>query len=143
MRINKYISEFMTAFFVCTTCITILEGILGMIFFPEERLPYEAFFSSPLFGFFSVLLGFVTKSKKELSVKQILFRRAIHLLLIEGMVFGLNYLSDHTFEPVVTWTLAISIAFIFVAVYVIMWLNDQRSAALFNEKLKLYQNREA
>lgn len=76
-------------------------------------------------------------------MKQILFRRAIHLLLIEGMVFGLNYLSDHTFEPVVTWTLAISIAFIFVAVYVIMWLNDQRSAALFNEKLKLYQNREA
>ena len=140
MRINKYISEFMTAFFVCTTCITILEGILGMIFFPEERLPYEAFFSPPLFVRAS---WGVTKSKKELSVRQILFRRAIHLLLIEGMVFGLNYLSDHTFEPVVTWTLAISIAFIFVAVYVIMWLNDQRSATLFNEKLKLYQNREA
>ena len=103
----------------------------------------RGFFSPPLFGFLSVLLGGVTKSKKELSVRQILFRRAIHLLLIEGMVFGLNYLSDHTFEPVVTWTLAISIAFIFVAVYVIMWLNDQRSAALFNEKLKLYQSREA
>lgn len=92
MRIKKNISEFMMAFFVCTTCITILEGILGMIFFPEERLPYEAFFSPPLFGFLSVLLGLVTKSKKELSVRQILFRRALHLLLIEGMVFG-----HHTF----------------------------------------------
>ncbi|MGN0377586.1 MAG: hypothetical protein ACI4ED_08125 [Suilimivivens sp.] len=143
MKIKKNFSEFMMTFFVCTTCITILEGTLGMIFFPQERLPYGAFFSPPLFGFFSVLFGLVTKSKRELSIKQILFRRGIHLLLIEGMVFGLNYYAGMIFEPLVAFVLALSIAFIFVAVYVIMWLNDQRSAALFNEKLKLYQNREA
>lgn len=143
MKIRKNFSEFMMTFFVCTTCITILEGTLGMIFFPQERLPYGAFFSPPLFGFFSVLFGLVTKSKRELSIKQILFRRGIHLLLIEGMVFGLNYYAGMIFEPLVAFVLAFSIAFIFVAVYVIMWLNDQRSAALFNEKLKLYQDREA
>lgn len=35
--------------------------------------------------------------------------------------------------------IACSIAIIFVLVYVVMWLNDQRSAMLFNEKLKEFQ----
>ena len=38
-------------------------------------------------------------------------------------------------------TLAFSVAAVFVAVYVVMWLNDRKSAALFNEKLKEYQGR--
>lgn len=141
MRIKKEISEFMTAFFICTTCITLLEGVLGMIFFPEMELGYDAFFSPPFFAFFSVLFGLVTKSGKELSMKQIYLRRGIHLLLIEGMVLGLNYLSGMNFEPVVLGALVVSIAVVFAAVYIIMWLNDQKSAALFNEKLKQYQSK--
>lgn len=141
MRIKKEISEFMTAFFICTTCITLLEGVLGMIFFPEMELRYDAFFSPPFFAFFSVLFGLVTKSGKELSMKQIYLRRGIHLLLIEGMVLGLNYLSGMNFEPVVLGALVVSIAVVFAAVYIIMWLNDQKSAALFNEKLKQYQSK--
>ena len=54
--------EFLMAFFVCSTCISILEGLLGMAFFPEDKFGWEAFFSPPLFGFHSVLLGLVTKS---------------------------------------------------------------------------------
>ena len=102
-----------------------------------ERHRYN---SPPIFGFFSVLFGLVTKSKKELSVKQMLFRMALHLLLIEIMVFGLNYLSGLPFEPVVVVVLALSIAVIFAAVYLVMWMNDRRSAVLFNERLKLYQS---
>ena len=67
MRINKYISKFMTAFFVCTTCITILEGILGMIFFPEVRLPYEAFFPRRFLAFCPCFLG-VSRNQKRNSV---------------------------------------------------------------------------
>lgn len=130
----------MMAFFVCTACITILEGVIGMLFFPELRFGYDAFFSPPIFGFFSVLFGLVTKSKKELSVKQMLFRMALHLNLIEILVFGLNYMSGMVFEPVAAVVLALSIALIFAAVYLVMWINDRKSAVLFNEKLKLYQS---
>lgn len=140
MRIKTMISEFMMAFFVCTACITILEGVIGMLFFPKMRFGYDAFFSPPIFGFFSVLFGLVTKSRKELSVKQMLFRMAIHLLLIEILVFGLNYLSGMVFEPLVRVVLALSIALIFAAVYLVMWINDRKNAVLFNEKLKLYQS---
>lgn len=139
MKHKSNFSEAVMSFCVCTTCITILEGILGVIFFPEMKIDYGAFFSPPLFGAISVLFGVVTRSKKELSVKQVLFRRAIHLLLIEGMVFGVNYLAGTIFPAAVSIALMFGIAVVFVMVYVILWGIDRRSATLFNQKLKEYQ----
>lgn len=141
MRTNNRLSESVMAFFVCTACITILEGVLGMLFFPEIELNYEAFFSPPLFGLFSVLLGFINYSKKELSIRQVLFRRLLHLLMIEGLVFGLNHASGITFTPVYACVLAVSIALVFISVYVVLWFADRKSAMQFNEKLKIYQSR--
>lgn len=139
MKHKSRFVEALIAFCVCTTCITILEGVLGMLFFPEESLSYGAFFSPPLFGSISILFGVVTWSKKELSVNRILFRRAIHLLLIEGMVFGLNYIAGVIFPTIVSIALFLGIALVFIMVYVILWVNDQKSAMLFNEKLREYQ----
>lgn len=127
------------AFMICTTCITILEGIAGMILYPDQKLGFDAFFSPPLFGFCSVLLGVVTYSKKELSVKQVLIRRGLHLLLIECLIFGVNYAVGNYFEPLHFFALAAAIALVFVTVYVVLWLNDKRSAEMFNEQLKRYQ----
>lgn len=131
--------QFMLVFFIVTACITILSGILGMIFMPDVRFGYEAFLSPPIFGFLSALSGLVTKSRKELSVGQMLFREFLQLLLIEVMVFGVNYVFGTTFTWELNITLALSIAVIFILVYVIMWLNDQRSAVAFNAKLVEFQ----
>lgn len=141
MRIRTEMAEFLTAFFICTTCITLLEGVVGMLFFPEEKFGYEAFFSPPLFALFSTLFGLVAKSKKELSVKQVIFRRFLHLLMIEALVLGLNHMAGRKYTPIALFTLIFSIAIVFVSVYFFVWLNDRRSAALFNEKLKQYQKR--
>lgn len=131
------------AFFVCTSCITILEGVIGMLFFPQITFRYEAFFSPPLFGLFSTLFGVVNYSRKELSIKQVLIRRFFHLLMIEGLVFGTNYSAGTLlFQPLFVCTLAISIAFIFILVYVVLWLGERQSAMQFNEKLKVYQSRQ-
>lgn len=139
---SEAITEFLVTFLVCTAAICILEGVIGMIFMPEQKFGYEAFFSPPLFAFFSVLLGLVTYSKKELTVKQVLFRRALHLLLIEALVFGLNYASGITFPLPAGIALAFAIMVIFVMVYLIMYINDKRSAKLFNEELKRFQENE-
>lgn len=141
MKNRKDFFEPIIAFMVCTACITIMEGIVGMLFFPDQKMGYEAYFSPPIFGFCSVLFGFVTHSKKELSVKQVLIRRGIHLLLIEGLVLGVNYAAGAIFNPLTTWVLALAIAVVFVVVYVVLWLNDRRSAILFNENLKRYQQK--
>lgn len=131
--------EFVNAFFICTACICILEGVLGMIFLPDVSMDYGAFFSPPLFGFFSALFGLVNYSKKELSVKQVIFRKCIHLLLIEGMVFGLNFLEGVTFPPFMAVVLALSIALIFFLVHWLMYLNEKKSAEQFNAELRKFK----
>lgn len=139
MKLKQKIFDMLISFCVCTTCITLLEGIMGVLFFPDVTMDYGAFFSPPLFGAVSVLFGIVTESSKELSIRQVLIRTAIHLLMIEGMVFGLNYLAGVIFPPVVCITLAIGIAVVFVMVYAITWINESKSAADFNQRLKEYQ----
>ena len=108
--------EFLMTFLDCTACICILEGFIGMLFMPEQKFGYEAYFSPPVFAFLSVLFGIVTTSKKELSMGQIVFRRILHLLMIEALVFGLNYLAGATFGIALTVSLAAAIAVIFVLV---------------------------
>ena len=105
------------------------------------RFGYEAFLTPPLFGFLSALTGLVTKSRKELSVKQTLFREFLQLLLIEAMVFGANYFWGAGFEWELSVTLAICIAVIFVLVYVVLWLNNRNSAKAFNKKLVEFQKK--
>ncbi len=141
MKHRENLLDGMMAFFVCTACITMLEGVVGMLFYPEIKLGFEAFFSPPIFAFFSTLFGVVTRSKRELSVREVLIRRGIHLLLIEGLVFGVNYAFGNIYNPLESGILAVAIAVVFVAVYGVLWLNDLRSAAAFNEKLKVYQSR--
>lgn len=141
MKNREDLRQGVMAFFVCTACITILEGFVGMLLYPETKFGFDAFFSPPIFAFFSVLFGAVTRSGKELSVKEVLIRRAIHLLLIEGMVFGLNYIFGNIYEPLAAVILAVAIGVVFIVVYGVLWLNDLRNAAAFNEKLKVYQSR--
>lgn len=139
MKDKSGIREMAEAFFVCTTCICILQGILGMMLYPTEQISYDAFLVPPLFGLLSVLFGIVTWSKEEQTIKQVLIRRAIHLALIEAMVFGVNYFAGNRFPLAEAVILAIGIAVVFVAVYVITWLSDRKSARDFNDKLKKYQ----
>lgn len=42
--------DMMMSFFICTACITILEGIIGRIF-PQLTFGYRAFFSPPFLVF--------------------------------------------------------------------------------------------
>lgn len=139
MKFKDILSELFLVFFIITACITILTGILGTLFFPDMQLGFDAFFSPPLFGFLSALTGLVTISSRELSVRQVMLRRLLQLLLIELIVFGVNYLAGNSYGLLLNVVLALSIAVVYVVVYLVIWLNDWRSAKLFNEQLKRFQ----
>lgn len=139
MRTKDLLTELVIVFCIVTTGITILEAILGTVFYPDVVFGFEAYWGPPFFGILSTLAGLVTKSRKELSAGQMLFRQFLQLLLIEGIVFGVNFVCGTMFSASQAAILAIAIAVIFVFVYFVFWLNDQRSARLFNEKLKEFQ----
>ena len=142
MKHKTTAADMLISFCICTTLICLLQGVMGVLFFPEMQLGAGAYFGPPLFGFLSVLLGMVTYSSKELTIRQVMARRAIHLALIEGMIFGLNYLAGNVFSVLLSIILAVAIAAVYILVYVILWIDDLRSAWAFNEKLKEFQERE-
>lgn len=142
MKTKKSITDFIIIFCVITTFITILEAILGCLLMPSTPLSYKAFFSPPLLGFFSTIIARITQSDKELTLKQVLFRQFIRLLMIEFLVFGVNYLTGATFEKDLTIALASGIALIFVLINVILWCNDKQNATEFNKNLKIFQEKQ-
>ena len=68
-----------------------------------------------------------------------LFRLFIQLLLIEGMVFGINLALGYRFSPFLAGIVAMEVAGIFVFVYFVMWLNERRVVREFNRKLARLQ----
>lgn len=143
MNMKKKITDFLLPFFSITSCITILQGILGTLFMPDVVLTSRAFFSPVLFGFLSTLTGYIVKSKKELTIPQLVFRKLLQLLCIEIIVFGANYLAGNRFETSLNVSLALSIALIFLIIHIFLWMNDQRNAIEFNRQLIEYQKRHA
>ncbi len=141
MNRKDVLIDFLMSFMVVTSCVTILEGVIGCIFFPHMTLGYGAFFSPPLFGFLSSLLGIVTYSRKELTIAQAFIRKGIHLILIEAMVLGVNAWAGNHYSWNAILAIVIAIAIVYVTVILVLWINDQRSASLFNESLKRYKNR--
>lgn len=141
MKSKNILSDMVMAFFVSTTLITIGSGIIGSIFLKEVTFGYSVFLSPPLIGLLSSFLSIISYSKKELSTAQIMVRRVIHLLIIEMMVFGLNYFAGVVFDLWFAVILAAFIMLIFISVYAIIWLNDKRIAKAFNEELVIFQRR--
>lgn len=141
MKSKHILFDMAIAFFVSTTLITVGSGIIGSIFLKEITFGYSVFLGPPLIGLLSSFLSIVSYSKKELSTAQIIVRRGLHLFMIEIMIFGLNYFAGVVFELWLAFILATFIMLVFIAVYVIIWLNDKRVAKEFNKELELFQRR--
>lgn len=141
MKSKNIISDIITAFFISTTFITIGTGIVGSIYFKDAVIGNEAFFGPPIIGLFTSFISIINYSKKELSMRQAIVRKVIHLFLIEGMILGLNYLSGVKFTPQLYIVIASVIMFIFITVHVLIWLNDKRTAKDFNKELEYFQAR--
>lgn len=135
----KKLIDLTIEFCVITTFITILSAVLGSLLLPGTAFGYGAFFYPPLFGLASAVITHVTRSDKAVSRARLLFSQFMQLLLIELMVFGVNYLAgaDYSFDLGVS--LAFGIAFIYVLIGIILWCNDKKNAEDFNRSLKAFQ----
>ena len=81
--------------------------------------------------------------KKELTVKQHIFRELLQLISIEIILISLG-LGVKSLEPeniALTASFALSVLIIYVLVYVIAWLLDLNSAKQINTDLKSFQSR--
>lgn len=140
MSIRMFIKRQIANYFIVVTCITFLMGILGFIYEPDSQIHYDAFFSPLLFGLLGIIPSLVSYSKRELSLKQMLIRKVIQLLLLEIIILGFSYIVGLD-KNQMALTLILAVAVIYIVVHVISWWNDDKKAKELNQELAMYQER--
>lgn len=133
-------SEFLIGFFVTSGCICLLMGVMGLLAFPEQRFGYEAFFMPLIFGVLTSLPRLLLLFKKKTNRLTPLFH-LLNLLMVEGIVIGINALAGTLISFGTTSFLALGIAVVYGMVCLVLHLNDRRIASEFNKQLSLWQEK--
>lgn len=141
MKLKDFLFRQLMIFFVLTTLITIAITILGSIFDPDAVLRYDALASPLFFAALSVLPGMIMYSKRELSVREVVFRKILQLLLIEAEVLTTAFLSPfiHTERPGTVAALVFSVIAIFAASHFFSYLSDLHTADQLTDMLTAFQ----
>lgn len=142
---KDHIREIAGSYFIAVTLINIAIFATGMLFRPEQTFGYEAFLSPPVFGFLTVIPTLIMYSRRELTVGQLLFRKAIQLLLDIVIVIAVIFAGNEMNRETVTAAIgvSVSIVFVFAAVHGIQWLLDRKTARELTEQLAAFQKHNA
>ena len=126
------------------TLITVLMILLGNLLDRGRVFSYDAFFSPLIYALIGTAATMVTRSDKELSVRSLILRKVISLLLIEGAIL-LIALNADTIPTEKNWVLpglALGVFAVFVLSHVILYLIDRKEAEKLNADLSRYQERQ-
>ena len=126
------------------TLITILLIILGKLLDRDRVFSYEAFLSPLIYALIGTVAAIITQSDKELSVRNLIIRKVISLLLIEGAIILLALNSD-TIPTEKSWVipgLTLGILLVFILTHVILYFIDRKEAEKLNTDLARYQEKQ-
>ena len=134
-----FVKKVLMSFFVSTTCICGAMALIGMAFSPDVRFGYQAFLSPLLFGALASLPTLATFTKKELSLKQMVWRNVFEFFLLEFVILSALYFAELLTSVSVAVSLAVSILIIYLTVNLVLWIHDKKTAEVFNKALKQFQ----
>lgn len=127
------------------TLITVLMIILGSLIDRDRVFSYDAFFSPLIYALIGTAATMVTRSDKELSVRSLIIRKIVSLLLIEGAIILIALNSD-TIPTDKSWmitALALGVLAVFVLSHFILYLIDRKEAEKLSADLARYQEKQA
>ena len=140
---KDHIKEIANSYFISVTLINVAIFATGMLFRPEQTFGYEAYLSPLILGFLTVIPTIIMYSRKELPIRQLLFRKVIQLLMdivmVNAVIFAGNELNRDTVNTAVG--VSVSIVIVFAAVHGIEWLLERRTAKQLTEQLAEFQKR--
>lgn len=143
MELKKFLVNKLILFFLLSTLITAAIALMGSAFDGEARLSYGDMLAPLEYAALCLLPTLMTWSRKELSPKQMLLRKLLMLVLIEGVILFLAFTSPKidTDRLSVVLALAGSVLVIFVLVHGFLWLKDSAEAKKMNRDLEQFQKR--
>ena len=141
MEFKRFLVGQLTLFFILSTLITVAVSLIGSTFDPGAHLSYEDLLTPLKYAGLCLLPTLVTWSRRELSLRGLLVRKALMLVLLEGEILAIAFHSPaiDTQRPSVVITLAASVLAIFVLVNLFLWLKDFAKAKRLNRDLCAFQ----
>ena len=141
MSFKAFLKRCLMEYFIITTCVTAAIGILGLSLDPTAKLGYEAYFSPLIFGLVSLVPSFITYSRKELSFRQALVRKALHVIVLEVMLLAFGFWAGILHGATDASFFGVTVFLVYLAVNFISWQIDKKDASEINKTLKLLPGR--
>ncbi len=141
MEFKRFLINKLFLFFMLSTLITVAVSLIGSSFDGEARLGYDALLSPIKYAALCLLPTLLTWSRRELSLKELLGRKALMLVLLEAEILFLAFTSPaiDTENIRVVLSLAGSVLVIFVLANLFTWLRESAEAKKMNADLEKYQ----
>ena len=143
MQGKELLSKMFRNYFVLVTLINVVIFVSGSIAQPDARFGYSAFIMPLIYALAGILPQAVMYSRRELSIKEVLIRKIIQLLLIELLVNGI-ILGENALQPEYTdflKTISVCVVLVYVFANIISWVLDSASARTLTRELVEFQNK--
>ena len=140
MQGKELIRDMINTYFMLVTMIAGVMALLGQAFFPDASFGYEPYATLLIYAAYGTLPNLVLYAKRELTMKQLLIRKSIQLLLVEVIVIMVALPAETIVrggtEVVV---LAVCIFVIYILTHLIEWFQNCSVAKQMTEELLSFQ----
>lgn len=143
MQGKELLSKMFRNYFVLVTLINAVIFVSGSIAKPDARFGYSVFVMPLIYALAGILPQAVMYSNREISIKEVLLRKFIQLLLIELLVNG-TILGENVLRAEYTdflKTISVCVVLVYVFANIISWVLDSMSARTLTRELVEYQNK--
>lgn len=140
---KEIMKRLLEVFLICHFMISMGIGISGSIMEPGAALKYEDLFEPAIMALLCTLPTLLTIHTDGLSMKQLVLRKIIQVLIVEGIVLSLIHFGTSGLHSVVEILIVFSaVLFVFAGVSLIDWASGYMEAKELNRMLVQMQHRE-
>ncbi len=141
MSFKHFLKRCLMEYFIITTCVTMAIAILGLSMDPAAKFGYESYFSPLIFGLVSLVPSFATYSRRELSFRQALLRKVLHVIMLEVLLIVFGFWAGIIHGTADASFYGLTVFIVYMAVNLISWKIDKKDATEINKTLKSLQGR--
>ncbi len=140
---KEHLKECLRNFFIIVTFINLAMYLLGMIFRPGQTFGYEVMLYPIVYGAIGTIPSVFVREKKEPTMKQFIARQLLAALLCTVLLLLFMFAgSPLTSDLIIMMAgVALSVIVITIAVDVISWILDSRTAKDMTDDLLMLQER--
>lgn len=141
MEFRRFLVNKLILFFMLSTLITVAVALIGTVYDSGAQLSYSELLAPVKYAALCLLPTLATWSRHELSIRALILRKVLVLLLLEAVILFIAFTSPaiDTARTEVVLTLAGSVVVIFVLVNLFNWLRGSAEAKKLNRDLAAFQ----